>query len=291
MTVQTYEGNGALDLQSRMRYAQAVAVAPLLPESFRQQPANILIAMEVADALGKRPFMVMQEMAVISGRPSFSAKFMRGLVRDAGHRLRESYTDGVARCEIVRKDDPEFSHVSTWDEPKARQHDYWGKGHWKKNPELMLKNRALSECVREACPEVLGGVAYTPDEVEDFAPARTTATQVPAADAPAVASIQDAVRVHQAANTEPGDPDPEPELLRTPSQARQLTKLINDNDLSADEALPMFSEWIGRPITSTKELTPDEADAVITHLTVDPDTGEVPVAADEDWPTTVGVPA
>ena len=34
----------------------------------------------------------------------------------------------------------------------------------------MLKNRALSEVVREACYEVMGGVAYTPDEVQDFAP-------------------------------------------------------------------------------------------------------------------------
>ena len=34
----------------------------------------------------------------------------------------------------------------------------------------MLKNRALSECAREACYEVMGGVAYTSDEVLDFAP-------------------------------------------------------------------------------------------------------------------------
>lgn len=169
MTIELHSQPGS-GLADRKDYAESISCADLLPEAFRRKPANCLIAMEVADALGMRPFMVMQEMSVISGRPTFSAKFMRALVRRAGHRLRETYADGVARCVIIRKDDPEFEHVTEWDEAKARQHGYWGKGHWNKNPSLMLGNRSLAENVRAACPEVLGGVAYTPDEVEDFAP-------------------------------------------------------------------------------------------------------------------------
>ena len=95
---------------------------------------------------------------------------MRTRVRKAGHLLRESFDNGVARCVIIRADDPDFEHVATWDRAKAEKHGLWGKGHWAKNPDLMLANRALSECVREACYEVMGGVGYTPDEVLDFAP-------------------------------------------------------------------------------------------------------------------------
>ncbi|MDU3569164.1 MAG: hypothetical protein E7F81_08890, partial [Cutibacterium avidum] len=155
-------------LGEQMEYARALSASTILPPAFQRQPANVLIAMEEARTLDESPWTIMQEMAIISGKPSFSAKFMRTRVRKAGHLLRESFENGVARCVIIRADDPDFEHVAEWDRKKAEQHGYWGKGHWSKNPELMLRNRALSECVREACYEVMGGVGYTPDEVADF---------------------------------------------------------------------------------------------------------------------------
>lgn len=157
-------------LDDQMRYAEALSSATILPDAFRGKPANVLIALVQAEELAESPWTIMQEMAVISGKPSFSAKFMRTRVRKAGHLIRESFDNGVARCVIIRADDPDFEHVATWDRAKAEKHGLWGKGHWAKNPDLMLANRALSECVREACYEVMGGVGYTPDEVLDFAP-------------------------------------------------------------------------------------------------------------------------
>ena len=157
-------------LSEQMRYAEALSGAGLVPDNFKRQPANVLVALDIARSMNESPWTVMSEMSVIGGRPSFSAKFIRSRVRQAGHRLRETYKDGVARAVIIRSDDPDFEHTAEWDEAKARQHGLWDKGHWRKNPELMLKNRALSECAREACYEVMGGVAYTSDEVMDFAP-------------------------------------------------------------------------------------------------------------------------
>ena len=159
-------------LDEAMRYSQAIADAGIVPDSFKRQPANILVAQEIAKALQESVWVTMSEMSIISGRPSFSAKFMRSRVRQAGHKLREYFDEetGTAKAVIIRSDDPEFEHTSKWNRAKAEQHGLWGKGHWKKNPELMLKNRALSEVVREACYEVMGGVAYTADEVQDFAP-------------------------------------------------------------------------------------------------------------------------
>lgn len=156
-------------LDEKVRFADLVSQAGIIPDAFRGKPADILIAEVVADQVNADPFTVMQEMGVISGKPSFSAKFMRSLVRRAGHRLRESFdpSTGTARCVIIRADDPDFENVVEWDEAKARKHGYWGKGHWAKNPQLMLSNRALTECVRMACYEVMGGIGYTPDEIED----------------------------------------------------------------------------------------------------------------------------
>lgn len=259
MTVATVEEN----LPARMDYARATSEASILPDAFKRQPANILIAMEVADALGKRPFMVMQEMAVISGKPSFSAKFMRALVREAGHRLRESFAGGVARCVIVRKDDPDFEHVSEWTEQKARDHGYWGKGHWQKNPELMLANRALSECVRSACPEVLGGVTYTPDEVQDFAPAAPRVEQAPKQAPPTADEIMAA-----APPPEPeADPDTGEVEMITDAQTRKMGAQMRDLGITdRADALAFVSEEIGREVESRSELTKREAMTVIDRL-------------------------
>lgn len=163
---------GIQTLDEAMRYSQAIADAGIVPDAFKRQPANILVAQEIAKSLGESVWVTMSEMSIISGRPSFSAKFMRSRVRQAGHRLRESFdpTTGTATAIIIRSDDPEFEHKAEWNKKKAENHQLWNKGHWKKNPELMLKNRALSEVVREACYEVMGGVAYTPDEIQDFTP-------------------------------------------------------------------------------------------------------------------------
>ena len=263
-------------LPDRLEYAKALAAAGLLPDAFRQQPANVLLGMELAGALNLAPIVVINELAVIGGKPSFSAKFMRSLVRRAGHRLRESYTDGVARCVIVRADDPEWEHVALWDEAKARQHDYWGKGHWRKNPELMLKNRALSECVREACPEVLGGIAYTPDEVADFVPsARVEQVAYAPMDGPMGVSIDKAA--DQAGIEFPTPPpaaDPaemiaatlDGEVLVTADQTGQMTALMADLALDKRQMLATVREVTGRAVRSAADLTEVEADLVIADL-------------------------
>lgn len=258
------------DLQARKDYSTAVSAADVLPPAFRNSPPNILIATEVAASLGVTPFHLMQEMGIISGRPSFSAKFMRALVRRAGHKLRETTTpEGVARCVIIRSDDPGYEHVSEWDEKKARDHGYWGKGHWAKNPPLMLGNRALSECVRQACPEVLGGVAYTPDEIQDFAPEKHTVTQV---DAPPPGERLGAKGLKSKLAA---DPEPEP----------VVTQADVDDANNVDD-LRILWQSAGPDLRPTIEAKVTELQQAPTH--VDEATGEVidaEIGENDPWAT------
>ena len=282
MTIELTTPHAAATLPDRMRYAEALSAAGLLPDSFRGQPANVLLGMELAGALDLAPIVVINELAVIGGKPSFSAKFMRSLVRRAGHRVREFYADGVARCVIVRADDPEWEHVATWDEAKARQHDYWGKGHWRKNPELMLKNRALSECAREACPEVLGGVSYTPDEVADFVPTarvEQVAPYVPQAGpiGDSIDKAADQAGIDFTPAESPASPRSAPspaditasldgEVMVTAEQTELLKALMADLNLDGKAMLKAACEITGRKITSATDLTEIEADLVIAEL-------------------------
>lgn len=261
------------NLNDQIAYAKYLADAGLLPDAFKRRPADILIALAIADDLGESAWTVMSEMSVIGGKPSFSAKFMRARVRKAGHKLRESFEAGKARCVIVRNDDPEFEHVAIWDEHKAKAHGLWGKGHWTKNPDLMLANRALSECVREACYEVMGGVGYTPDEVADFTPktngyasAETVSvTQVPH---PAT-SIAEAVAI-EAATPEQAKPEAFVEVESVKVSKAQLATLAQEMKrlgLDKAEMLTLAAEVTGRTIKTSAELSTEEADAVIANLT------------------------
>ena len=272
-------------LPDRMEYASKMSVSGLLPEAFRNKPANVLIGIELANALNMAPIIVMNELAVIGGKPSWSAKFMRALVRRAGHKLRESFTDGVARAVIIRADDPDYQHVAEWDMAKAEQHGYAGKGHWQKNPALMLGNRALSECVRSACPEVLAGVAYTTDEVADFTPAAQHHVE----------------QVTPMSPASPMQPEPEPDTPISKEQMRELGALMKAEGLTKPKMLEFAADVTGRNIGSAEDLTGDEAALVIEALRstidapadVDAVTGEVvdaeviedgqPAFDDEAW--------
>lgn len=171
------------NLSAQMKHAEILSQANMIPDKFKGNPANVLVAQELAQSMGESTWVTMSELYFVGNVPTFSAKYMRTRVRAAKHILRESFDPETmtATCTIIRHDDPDFEHTIRWDKAKAEQHGLWGKGHWKKNPELMLKNRAVSECVREACNEVMGGVDYTREEVENgnfnTGPVAATATR------------------------------------------------------------------------------------------------------------------
>ena len=79
------EGN---TLTTKMQYAQAMAGSSLLPGDYRGKPANLLFALEYADALGIAPIHAITSIHVISGKPSASADLIAASVRRAGHKLR-----------------------------------------------------------------------------------------------------------------------------------------------------------------------------------------------------------
>lgn len=171
------------NLAVQMKHAEILSQANMIPDKFKGNPANVLVAQELAQSMGESTWVTMSELYFVGNVPTFSAKYMRTRVRAAKHILRESFDPETvtATCTIIRHDDPDFEHTIRWDKAKAEAHGLWGKGHWKKNPELMLKNRAVSECVREACNEVMGGVDYTREEVENgnfnTGPVTATATR------------------------------------------------------------------------------------------------------------------
>lgn len=148
-----------------VEYSKLLAASNLLPKAYQNQPANILVAIEYGRALGLAPMAAIQGINVINGKPTASASLIASLVRMAGHRLRVVATSTEATCQIQRSDDPDFTFSSTWNMDRAKQAGLTGNPSWQKYPEAMMKARAITECARDACPEVLAGVQYTAEEL------------------------------------------------------------------------------------------------------------------------------
>ena len=155
--------------------SQALAESTVVPATFQKNPSNCLIAIEQANRLNMSPFMVMQNLYVIQGKPSWSSKFLIAMINGSGKFDAELQYDekkdangkpysclawtlkGGRRIEGMEV---------TMD--MAKEEGWLAKNgsKWKTLPALMLRYRAASFFASLNCPELTLGL-YTREEVED----------------------------------------------------------------------------------------------------------------------------
>ena len=56
--------------------ASKLAGSDIIPAAFQQKPANVLIALDMANRMNASPMMVMQNLYVVNGNPGWSSKFL-----------------------------------------------------------------------------------------------------------------------------------------------------------------------------------------------------------------------
>lgn len=157
----------------QMRFAEVVSQAKgMLPRAYEGNPANVLVAIQYGASLGIEPMAALQNIDVIQGTPTLSAKAVAAMVRANGHKLwmSEDEQNMSATCTIVRNDDKEHPVTVTRDKVWAQRMGLLTKDNYKKQPTTMLMWRAVTACANRACPELflgLGG-AYTADELHDM---------------------------------------------------------------------------------------------------------------------------
>ena len=155
--------------------SQALAQSTVVPQTFQKNPSNCLIAIEQANRLHMSPFLVMQNLYVIQGRPSWSSKFLIAMINGSGKFDMELQYD-----ETKDKDGKPFSCLAwtmkngrriegmTVDMNIAKDEGWLAKNgsKWKTLPALMLRYRAASFFASLNCPEISLGL-YTQEEILD----------------------------------------------------------------------------------------------------------------------------
>lgn len=157
----------------QMHFAEVISQAKgMLPRAYEGNPANVLVAVQYGASLGIEPMAALQNIDVIQGKPTLSAKGVAALVRAAGHRLYldEDEANKTVTCTIIRKDDPEHPFRATRDMAWAEQMKLTSKDNYQKQPMVMLMWRSITACANKACPELFLGIggAYTADELHDM---------------------------------------------------------------------------------------------------------------------------
>ena len=166
-----------------MKVATFLAASDLIPSNYKNKPANVLIAMQMADNIGVDLMTCMSNLYVVQGRPSWAGQFAINVVNshpDFG-RMRfvwyhedPSSPEKVTGCSAVvrlketgediygTKVDDKMVKEFGWD---AKAGSMWNKGGFRNQ---MFQYRAAAYWVRANAPELLGGL-YTADESRDIA--------------------------------------------------------------------------------------------------------------------------
>jgi len=164
----------AFELAGRM--ANAFAKSTIVPKEYQGNPANCLIALEMANRLGSAPMMVMQNLHVINGRPGWSSQFIIAMINNSGRYNTELQyeikgTGDDMECYAYATDLSGRKVTGPTITMKMAKSEGWldrNGSKWKTMPEVMIRYRAASFFGKLNTPDLIMGI-YSTDEVVEIA--------------------------------------------------------------------------------------------------------------------------
>lgn len=171
------------------RIGKAFAASTLVPAQYRDNVANCIVALEMANRMQASPLMVMQNLYIVHGNPGWSSKFLIACFNQSGRFSALRYEFDLdanrvpygCRAWAVEKSTQErlVGSTVTLEMAKAEGWSTKSGSKWKTMPELMLQYRAAAFFVRVYAPEISMGL-QTDDELRDTFDNETGALVEPA---------------------------------------------------------------------------------------------------------------
>ena len=157
------------------KFATLLSESAIIPDTFRNNPASCLIALDMANRMHRNPMEVMQAMYIVHGKPGFSSSFLISLINSCGlfERLRFEYvgelgkdTRGCRAWTIEKRTGEKL--VGPLITLKMAKDEKWAANNkkWENMPDVMLSYRAASFFSRAYCPDLTGGF-HSSDELSD----------------------------------------------------------------------------------------------------------------------------
>lgn len=161
------------------RRGQMLAASTIVPDTFRGNTANCVIALELSTRMGASPLMVMQNLYIVHGNPTFSSKFLIAAINASGRfsPLRYEF-DGkegteAYRCRCFAYEAVDKEHkdplMGDWISMSMAKKEGWltkSGSKWQSMPNQMLRYRAAAFWQRVYCPEITMGLMSS-EELQD----------------------------------------------------------------------------------------------------------------------------
>lgn len=166
---------GSMDLfEQAQRMVVPLQKSTMVPEAYRNNIPNCMVAMEMSHRLNKSVLEVMQNMQIVKGNVGWKSEYvivsinMSGIFKEP---LDFVFSDDRQSCYAVatRKSNNKELRGTLVSMELAKAEGWLSKNgsKWLTMPEQMLMYRAATFFCRVYCPEVLAGV-QTSDEIIDI---------------------------------------------------------------------------------------------------------------------------
>lgn len=159
------------------RTAKMLSCSALVPDAYRNSPENCLVAIDIANRIGLSPMMVMQNLYVVKGKPSWSGSFCAAAINGSGRFSPLEYVfvgeEGKPSwgcyATAVRLSNGNRCSSDTVTIQMANAEGWLGKpgSKWKTMPRQMMMYRAAAFFARAHCSDILLGY-HTVEEIQDL---------------------------------------------------------------------------------------------------------------------------
>lgn len=168
------------EIQQRM--AQMFATSTIVPDTYKKNLGNCVIAIDMAMRMGTNPLSTMQNLYIVHGVPAWSTKFLVACINRSGRfteldyeKIGDDASKKTYKCRAfayaksdVKKERPLYGAWITWPMVDGEGWSKKAGSKWLTMPELMFMYRAAAFWSRTYCPEISMGFP-TQDEVLDGA--------------------------------------------------------------------------------------------------------------------------
>lgn len=163
------------DFEHAQRVAKMLSVSNLIPKEYQNNIPNTMIALEMANRIGASPLMVMQNLYIVHGKPSWSGSFVIGALNSCGRftplRFEMSGSGETLACKAWAKDKKtgDTLNGTTVTMAMAKAEGWVNKSgsKWQTMPEQIIQYRAGAFFGRLYAPDILMGMPMDA-EVEDY---------------------------------------------------------------------------------------------------------------------------
>lgn len=165
-----------MNMAKLMEMSKMLAKSTIIPVSYQNREENVFVALDMASRMGISVMVVMQNLYVIQGKPSWAGQAVGAMIRSNPqfrnvelHFVGEEGKDNWGAYVTAEKvSNGKTLKGGTVTIAIAKKESWYQKAgsKWQTMPEIMLSYRAYTWFGRVYCPEIMMGMQST-EEVYD----------------------------------------------------------------------------------------------------------------------------